>query len=48
MQMDKSGDSHKKGFHIKDWPDEDHPGEMLLEKGTEALEILFGCPVAID
>ncbi|RKY70498.1 MAG: hypothetical protein DRQ24_09180, partial [Candidatus Latescibacterota bacterium] len=24
-------------FHIKNWPEEDHPREMLLEKGLEAL-----------
>lgn len=24
-------------MHIKDWPEEDRPREMLLEKGPEAL-----------
>jgi len=26
-----------KDMHIKDWPEEDRPREMLLEKGPEAL-----------
>jgi len=27
----------KDNLHIKDWPEEDRPREMLLEKGPEAL-----------
>ena len=27
----------KNSLHIKDWPEEDRPREMLLDKGPEAL-----------
>jgi len=37
MQMDQSGDNHKKGFHIKDWPEKDRPRELLVGRGPQAL-----------
>lgn len=35
--MDEKEPKENKVTHIKDWSESDHPREMLLEKGTEAL-----------
>jgi DNA repair protein RadC len=35
--MDKDGQQTNINLHIKDWPEEDRPREILLEIGPEAL-----------
>jgi len=39
--VDEKEPKENKVTHIKDWPESDHPREILLEKGAAALDDLF-------